>query len=246
MLRCACRTAMAVLLLALPPGGCGIWRPPEPSEAQLQRGLLVLYPGAFNARLELSVVATTLRDSGYDLAYEIIPWGYTETQLIDPIGTHDSTMRFAQREAQRIADYRRHYPDGAVILFGYSAGGFTALKVAEALPDGARAARVILLSPSISRHYDLAPALERTEREIVVFFSPFDAVSQLVGLLLRGNDLVRGDSAAMFGFSMRHERIVQIGWSPDMLAFASIGMHWDQFANPAWLRTYLLPWFTLP
>ncbi len=246
MLRCARRTAMVIPLLAPCLTGCGTWRPPVPTAAQMDRGLLVLYPGAFNARLELGVVATTLRDSGYDLAYEIVPWGYTETQLIDPVGTHDSTMRFARREAERIADYRQQHPDGSVILFGYSAGGFTALKVAEALPDAVKADRIVLLSPSISRQYDLTLALERTEREIVVFYSPFDLVSQLVGLLLRGNDLVRDASAATFGFSMQHERIIQIGWTPDMLAFASIGMHWDQFANPAWLRTYLLPWFTLP
>jgi len=239
ILRCA---LIGAALMAL--SSCNVWAPPAPAADALERGLLVMYPGAFNSDIELSQFYQAFETAKIPYAVEIKVWGTTERQILDPYGAYAELRATALSESERITAYRRAHPDVPIILLGYSAGAATALIAAENLPDDVEISRVIMLSPSVSRGYDVTGMLNHTKYGAVAYSSGQDWFVNFAMNVIGNNDLVWGDTAATFGFDSTDERLIQFRWEPSMLLYANAGGHWDYFLNRLWITDHVLPWIT--
>ncbi len=237
MFRCA---LIGAVLLTV--SSCNVWAPPPPPDDALERGLVVMYPGAFNSDIELSQFYQAFETAKIPYAVEIKVWGTTERQILDPYGAYDELVATAMSESERIADYRHDHPDLPIILLGYSAGAATAMIAAENLPDDVKVTRVILLSPSVSRGFDVTGMLDHTMHGAVAYSSGNDLFVNFAMNVIGNNDLVWGDTAATFGFDSTDERLIQFRWDPSMLLYANAGGHWDYFLNRLWITDHVLPW----
>ena len=130
-------------------------------------------------------------------------------------------------------------------LIGVSGGAMAAIMVAEALPDGALLNRAVLIGPDVSRDYDLSRMLDHAARGAVCYFSPFDGFDFWAALTFETFDTVRAEPAATFGFDSDDPRLVQFHWTPNMLAYGSIGQHLDYALLPEWVRDFIAP-FVVP
>lgn len=237
MVRCALVGAFLI-----PASSCNVWAPPPPAADALERGLVIMYPGAFNSDIELSQFYQAFETSKIPYAVEIKVWGTTERQILDPYGAYEEMRQTAIGESARIAEYRHNNPELPIILLGYSAGAGTAMLAAENLPDDVKITRVIMLSPSVSRGYDVTKMLDHTTHGAVAYSSGQDWFVNFAMNVIGNNDLVWGDTAATFGFDSTDERLIQFRWDPAMLLYGNAGGHWDYFLNRLWITDHVLPW----
>jgi len=84
--------------------------------------------------------------------------------------------REARRLAGRIEDYMNKYPGRPVSIIALSAGTGIAAWALEALPPQRNVQTVVFLSSSLSRQFDLAPALRHVDNRLHVFYSDRDPV----------------------------------------------------------------------
>lgn len=148
-------------------------------------------------------VPNGLRRAGYRGAIECFGWqsiiGGTLRDQLDR-GRNEAQ---AQRLAERIMEYWRQHPGRRVDIIALSAGTGIATWALEMLPDDARIGSVVFLSSSLSREYDLRPALRRVNDKLYCFHSPNDPVL-LYALTLAGSvdrETHGPDVAGLYGFA---------------------------------------------
>ena len=222
--------------------GCIFWTAPLPDDDQLADGLIVLYPGVYNSEWELQGFYEGLRATGNEAAIEIMPWSGPLEQWFFYDGFVAKTQTWAEGEAQRIADYKNAHADAPVTLVGYSGGAMAAIYVAERMPASTPVDRVILMSPGVSRYYDLSAMLDNTSQGAMAYWSPADT---LAVTLVRKFGTVDGDHdtpAARYGFATEDERLTQIAWDPNMATRGNHGNHLDYLRAPDWIRDFVGPW----
>jgi pimeloyl-ACP methyl ester carboxylesterase len=199
------------------------------NEARKARGMIVILPGIegpgpANANIRRGLVA-----AGLDMAIPIHAWGVPVPGaglLINQVNFLGNRMAGASL-ARFIADYQDRYPGKPVYIIGHSGGGGIAVFAAEAMPDGKKLDRVILLSASISAGYNLTKALANCRGGIVNFYNPDDAALLGVGTTIMGNvDGGHGPGAGMNGFSKSFPALVQqriLGGGDPHFAATSVG-----------------------
>src|SRR5262249_3474858 len=112
--------------------------------------------------------------------------------------------------------------------------------------------RIILLSPAVSRAFDLSGALRATKGEIVSFYSRYDQLVLGWGTRQFGTaDRIHGPSAGLRGFILpselddvsraSYQRLVQIPWNPSMFLEGHPGIHVGT-SMPAFLAKEVAPW----
>ena len=153
--------------------------------------------------------------------------------------------------AEQVLAWRAAHPDRPAFLVGKSGGTGIAVGALEGLPAGAVEA-AFLLAPALSPRYNLAPALRAVAREVVVFWSPLDALILGVGTILFGTvDRVHTVAAGLVGFQLPPDlddegrrlyaaKLRQVRWTPSMVASGNFGGHAGT-DNPAFLRKYVVP-----
>ena len=240
------RRLAGLLLISLLAMGAGC--NPEWTEAsRYENGLVVVFPGvegisALNLRL-----CTALDEGGVDWAIELRDW----SGLLGPLGnqTFESWNRLvAEQFSERIVKYRQEYPGRPVVVIGHSGGTAMAVWTAESMPDDHFVDGVVLLSSSLSAKYDLLPALEKSLRGIVNFYSSKDNVALGVGTRTAGTmDGTHSRAAGKHGFDQPEfgglwafERLYQIGWTPPMRALGVRGGH-TGFTTSRFSETILAP-----
>ena len=117
-----------------------------------------------------------------------------------------------------------------------------AIIVTEAMPVGSEIDRVVLLSPGVSRDYDLTPMLENTAEQAIVYWSPFEQFTIDLVALLGTADGAFQEPAAAFGFATEHEKLLQIEWQPEMAELGNYGDHLDYFLSLPWISEYVASW----
>ncbi len=155
--------------------------------------------------------------------------------------------------ADLIREQHRREPNRPVYLIGHSAGAGLVLRTAELLP-AASVERIILLSPAVSAHYDLRPALTATRCEIVSFSSCYDRIILDLGTNLFGTvDRYYEKAAGADGFQLpadltdadreQYRRLVQVPYRLERLLEFQGGLH-NSTTMPIFMAKQVLPWLT--
>jgi pimeloyl-ACP methyl ester carboxylesterase len=236
------RLAIALVGVSQTLTACGLWQAPVPIAEELDAGLVVVYPGASNSQFEALGCYQGLRTAGCDQAIEIVPWSRPFEQWWAPVGFFNAVRGWAKTEAERLAAYRAEHPAAPVTLIGGSSGALIAILVTEQMPAGARIDRVLLMSPGVSRYYDLGPMLENTVDGAVVYWSPVDTFALTLVRLLGTIDGEFAEPAAAFGFAATHDKLVQFSWQPEMARYGNYGDHLDPLFLIPWIRDFVAPW----
>jgi len=227
--------------------GCGttdeleIWAPPPPLAGELDRGLVVLYPGATNSTSEMYGFYTALQEGGVDRAIEIERWSPPLLYFFNPSAVGEWIRPWAKSEAARLAKYQDDHPGMPVALVGYSGGALAATIVAEEMPGDHSLDCVVLMSPGMAASYDLMPMLGHT-RIAISYWSAQDVFAIVFLATYQFLDVELGRPAATYGFDLEDPRLTQVQWDSSMLAYGNAGDHIEYLGNLTWLRDYLAAW----
>jgi pimeloyl-ACP methyl ester carboxylesterase len=149
-------------------GGCAN-RPPNPPSDDV----LFFVPGVAGDGGGYDGLIRGLRAAGVNQHIEVLGWGAPGPLFVLNF-QNDAIHRSAEAKlAATMHQWREAHPSGRIDLIGHSAGCGVTLG-ALALPDSTTAGTVVLLSPSVSPTYDLAPSLSKMAGKLHVFHSDRD------------------------------------------------------------------------
>jgi len=168
---------------------------------------------------------------------ELFGWsrGWRGFLVLPDLVSLDRNLRHARRLAERLERHASEHPGSPIRLVTYSSGGFIALEALRCLPPHVGVERLVMLAPTVSPGYDLAPALDRC-REAVCVCSKGDFLINGLGALVFGtNDRRHTLSAGMVGFdgssgdggAVRHVR-----WRPGDVRRLWFGGHFTVSSVP--------------
>lgn len=220
---------------------------PPPCEA---KALVVVIGGAGGSK------------SSYNSLTRVVAEQCLPFQVEDYEWVHGGVIRFvadqcdceySRAAGRRLAGHLRgvleQTPCKPIVLVAHSAGSAVALACAECLPPNSLE-RIILLAPSISRSYDLRPALICTREGIDVFCSEKDRMYLGIGIILLGTaDGKYEPAAGRAGFrdpcpscpdACLYAKVRSHPWDPCMAWTGHHGQHTGSFKDP-FMRTQIVP-----
>ncbi len=227
----ACRTLEPVALPGLP---------------QSNKPAVFVADGAGDFRACSGTLRQTAAEDGLSLEVVTFVWshGYLRN-FADQTDTEHMRQRGAML-AELCRQQRQRFPDQPITLVGHSAGSGVVLAAAEELSEGT-IDRIVLLSPSLSDHYDLRPALAATRVGIDAFVSDSDWVwlGLLVRILGTPDDPYASRASGRFGFSVvpqdpQYAKLRVHQWTPEQKLLGHDGGHFGGY-QPGFLRDRVLP-----
>lgn len=211
-----------------------------PARADRSPGRILVLPGVYNTRFQLSgfVERAEARLPGFDV--EVRRWGTPLLPLAN-LRAHERNVATAAALAAEIAEWRAAHPADPFYLVGYSGGGGMAVLVAAALPDGVEIDRLILIAPAISPDYPLERDVLPHVRELVVNYASERDLQVGWGTRTFGTiDREYVDSAGAVGFATNDPKVVQWYWSPADRELGHRGNH-VAYLGGRWQAAALLP-----
>jgi pimeloyl-ACP methyl ester carboxylesterase len=240
---CKCILLRVLLLMALTLAGCG-------GRGALTSAHAILYvPGAAGNGAWNNGIRQALHEET-NLPVHTFTWGANFPFTMLNLQSRSIHNKAEAQLADAIAAWHQQHPAGRLILVAHSAGCGVVLGALPRLPENIAVETVLLLAPSVSPGYDLAPALERIDHRLHVFHSDRDT------LFLRWRtgtfgtyDNVRTAAAGHLGFSADNlpaplrSKLVQHPYAP---AWSDLGNNGDHFGvlAPQFARTILAPLLT--
>jgi pimeloyl-ACP methyl ester carboxylesterase len=225
--------------------GVGCFAPEPPGREQSDRGLVILLPGIESGAWQLEGSIRGLRQAGVDRAIEVIEWGRRPLASMDNLTNLPANLERAKKIAGRVVSYEQEHPQRPVVVVGYSGGGGLAVLTAEALPEGCRIERMILIAAALAPDHDLSKTLSHCRDGLVNFYSERDVVMLGAGTALFGTiDRKYTPAAGRLGFRdtqgklLADKRVTQIAWESGWLWLGHNGMHTGWLA-PGWSRDVL-------
>ena len=208
-----------------------------------------MFPGIEGGPWQMSEPIRAMRDSGVDLAFDVLDWSKPLNHLANLTDLNEN-KRIAATVAERIDGYRREHPTNPIHLVGYSGGAGLALLVVEALAANTQIDNVILVHAAISPKHDLTPALTHIRGRLVNFYCPSDWLILGAGTSVFGTiDREYSESAGRIGFVLTaaaadetlRRKIEQRKWTTDAIRAGHFGGHLGG-AGYSWNRRYVAPW----
>lgn len=205
--------------------------------------------GAGNLHETSIALQKAIAQNGAALEVETVEWSHGPLRIIsDQVG-----YRHARAEGHRLAEqlvaWRASCPKARIHLLSHSAGATVVLAAAAEVPPGT-VDEVILLAPSISRDYDLRPALRNINGCIDVFSSEEDRLALGLGIVLLGTaDRRFAPAAGRVGFrptvdcpedAALYSRLRGHPWHPVVAWTGNQGGHSDGY-RVNYLRAYVVP-----
>ncbi|WP_165066346.1 serine aminopeptidase domain-containing protein [Paludisphaera rhizosphaerae] len=153
--------------------------------------------------------------------------------------------------AETIRLFRDRRPDVPIFLVGKSGGCAVMVKALERI-GAPLVERAVLLAPALSPGYDLAPALQNVNSDVVVHWSPYDLFFLGLGTGVFGtSDRVRGRGAGLVSFRTpsagddpsrqeAYRKLRQVRWTPSMSLTGYFGGHLGP-DSPRFLAKYIVP-----
>ncbi|MFN4260685.1 MAG: alpha/beta fold hydrolase [Gemmataceae bacterium] len=251
------RTIVWLLLGMAAVGGCA-----APSRQRLDtpivvgkvRGVVFTCDGSGSFCGTSESLKEAVLEEGVPLRVETVPWGHGPGRIL----ADQIDLAHAEREgcllAGQVAALRQSCPHLEIYLIGHSAGCQVALIAAAHLPPNS-VHRIVLLAPSVSKDYDLRPALIAARHGIDVFYSERDVLQLGLGVGLIGTADRRWTAAAgRVGFepqvataadAVLYQKLRQHPWHPCVAWTGNHGRHYGVYAIP-FLRAYVLPLLSTP
>jgi pimeloyl-ACP methyl ester carboxylesterase len=211
-------------------------------------GILFVANGAGDLRGTSEGACAAVTAAGLPWEVKTVRWsiGPLSLGLLDLKSRHNHAIK-GRLLAQEVACYRKAHPGHMICLVGHSAGCAVVLAAAEQLPPGC-VDHVVLLSPAVSAHYDLRPALRTVRCGINVYCSRKDRF--LLALQPIGaSDRYWAWFAGLTGFTPVTSseddqnccaRLSHYFWGPDMAYTGHTGGHFGN-TRPDFLRDYVFP-----
>ena len=226
--------------------GCGSPKQPFVTPERLERGLVLVLPGIEGRSYLNEHICQGLSAGGVNWAIEIFDWTSKYGPLYNQ-RAQETNRRKARDIASRIERYGLAFPDRPVMLVGHSGGGAMAVWTTEALGPEQTIEGAVLINPSLSPQYPLGEALGKTQRGIVLLYSPKDWVLLGIGTRVYGTmDGLHSVSAGYVGFEIPTDRpriyrkLYQIGWTKDMARAGNTGSHLSS-AAARFVSRYVAP-----
>ena len=188
-----------------------------------------------------------LRDGGAADEVELYDWTCRRPGL-DALQAYSRNRSQARKVARLIAERRREYPTGRIILTAESGGTGVAVWALERLPKDVKVDEVLLIAPALSPGYDLTGALEHVKGTFRSFNSPGDWFMLGIGTRLFGTiDGVYTDAAGLVGFHRpsggnltQYRKLVEMRYDPAWLNYGDLGNHAGGM-SVAFARYFLAP-----
>jgi pimeloyl-ACP methyl ester carboxylesterase len=207
--------------------------------------------GAGNYQMASVHLRSTVVENDVPLHVFTFDWSHGYGRVILDQISHAWGRQQGHRLAQTILDYHDEHPDMRIYLLGHSAGALVVLSAVEELPPGL-VEGVVLLSPSLSKVYDLRTALANVAGTIDVFYSPDDYMYLGVVIHIIGtSDRTLRAAAGRVGFrtfidspedAFLYSKLRQYRWQPEDQALGHNGGHYGGY-QPEFLRDRVLPAF---
>jgi len=222
------------------------------SGERLEEGLVISLDGVGGYNWLPRLLRRGLDRGGVGAAIVIYDWSVGPLGLwLADLFAADRNRTVAAELADTITAYCDRFADRPVTLIGHSGGGALAAWTLEALPDGCRIHRALLLAPALSPRYNLAPAARGVRDRLFVTHSWGDFGLMGLGTMLFGTiDRRHTPSAGWVGFRLpralspadrqAYAKVRQIGWRPRMMADGHIGDHMG-WTVPRFARRVLAP-----
>jgi pimeloyl-ACP methyl ester carboxylesterase len=180
----------------------------------------------------------SLREARPDAHVQTFSWGAPLPLFVLNLQDRGIHEKAEDRLARRIAEFRQQHPDGRLALVAHSAGCGVTLGALARLAEGVSVDQAILLAPSVSPAYDLAPALRRLSGKLHVFHSPHDTFHLRWRTASFGTyDNVKTAAAGLSGFTLDsldaslRSRVVQHPYRPEWKESGHDGEHWGPVAS---------------
>jgi pimeloyl-ACP methyl ester carboxylesterase len=197
--------------------------------------MLILVPGVAG-NIGYDRLLSGLASAGIDRRVEIDSWGAPAILLFLNFQTtsiHQAAEKALAQRIEQIADDHRGLP---IDLIGHSAGCGVILGALPQLPPGLQVRTVILLAPSVSPTYDVAPSLPHVSDHVHVFFSPYDRFFLSWRTSTFGTyDNIRTRAAGNSGFagpSAASPILIQHPYDPAWKSLGNDGSHTGTLAQP--------------
>jgi pimeloyl-ACP methyl ester carboxylesterase len=239
------RIWLALILIAAP--ACRTIEPAAlPGLPQTNRPAAFIADGAGDFRSCSDTFRQTAAEDHLNLDVVTFVWshGYLRN-LADQTDT-DHIRNRGVTLAEMVRHNRQQFPDAPITLVGHSAGSGVVLAAAENLPPGS-IDRIVLLSPSLSEHYDMRPALTATRDGIDAFISDEDWVwlGVLVQMLGTPDDPQSVRACGRYGFNIPPDdplygKLHVHRWTADEKRIGNDGGHFGGY-QPAFIRERVFP-----
>lgn len=225
--------ACSVIVLLLILGGCGARKPIGAGP-----DVVFVVPGVAGDGLGYNGLIRALRDADPGTV-RVFAWGAPKPLFFANFSSASIHDRAEVGLAEQIDAWRCENPGARVLLVGHSAGCGVILGALPRLTTADPVNEVVLLAPSVSPGYDLAPAMQRVSGSVHVFFSERDT------LFLKwrtGNfgtyDRIRTPAAGHLGFDASklpadlRPRLVQHPHDPQWQRLKNNGGHFGALSEP--------------
>ena len=165
--------------------------------------VIFLVHGAGGPGHEYRSLIAGLRDAGVESPVQVVEWGAPPPLFFLNFQSQSIHNRAERDLAERIGNWRRQRPESRIDLIGHSAGGGVVLGALGRLNPEVSVDTVVLLAPSVSPGYELAPALAHLRGPLHVFHSDRDRLFLSWRTSTFGTyDNVRTKAAGNVGFSL--------------------------------------------
>ena len=223
---------LPIFLIALAGGGC---RYNDPLEGQ---NLVVLVPGCAGDGFWYNDLRKSVAATQPAVTVRTFEWGAPKflyvLNLQDPKIHTEAEVELARA----IKSWRDRYPAGKLTLLGHSAGCGVILGSLSRLGKRVDVENVVLLAPSVSPDYQIAPALGQIAGTLHVFFSDSDRLWLGWRTSTFGTyDSVKSEAAGKVGLNVEQLdaklrcKIVQHSYEPEFSELGHGGGHFGALAR---------------
>lgn len=237
---------LPILLFIVPPLGAGLGCAPR----QLGTGDNVVFVvrGANGHNGGIAGIMRQVHTARPDASVQAFEWGAPACLFIRNFNSRTIHNSAEEALADRLARWHAEHQHSRIDIVAHSAGCGVALGAMRRLPSDLRIGDVVLLAPSVSPQYDLAPALSRVDGLMHVFHSDRDSLFLHWRTSTFGTyDGVKSPAAGNVGFTGTEQlpeplraKLVQHPYDPDWTKYGAAGGHFDA-KKPAFVRAVIVP-----
>jgi pimeloyl-ACP methyl ester carboxylesterase len=220
------------------------------AEERLRHGYVIILPGIEGHSRWNRAIRRGLVNAGVPYAIEIHDWTRGPQWYFWNLRDRRRHRQQAQCIANKIADYREHYPGRPVYRIGHSGGGAMTAFALELLPAGVKATAGVMLVTALSPWFPLQRALGHTERGLWNYSAHGDLFFVGLGTMIFGTcDGRHAPAAGLVGF---HRSACDDGKSSECPPLRQMWFHWKMLrdfniaghlscVNPRFVSNWIAP-----